>query len=153
MVRGILPSVCHGLLARGGNILGAIALEDFLCSAGFVFVLRVHRNEDVPLLEQFLVTLGFVLGHSQTDQSARKPASGGADASSAEGCHNWTSRNKRPGARDSQRANACEPTERATEHSSGGGSSRRTFGCLRILLARKLLAGAFVRKQHGDIIL
>src|SRR5580704_5960271 len=59
--------------SSGGHILGASALQDFLCFLGPRGIVRMNGQKNPAIFNAAFVPLRFVLGDSHTDQSTRKP--------------------------------------------------------------------------------
>src|SRR6202049_908116 len=96
-----------GRFSRGGNILGARALQDLL---GFLRprrIIRMNGQKNPAIFDAAFVSLGFVLRDSHADQSTGKPTYCPPDSGSGQGCHNrpgsyeWTQSRNRESA-DSQ---------------------------------------------------
>src|ERR1017187_9841699 len=69
-----------GRFSRGGNILSARALQDFLGFLGPLRSVRMNRKQNPSIFDAAFVSLGFVLRDSHADQRTRKAAHRSTDS-------------------------------------------------------------------------
>src|SRR5580700_12155827 len=93
-----------GRFSRGGNILGARALQDLLGFLRPLRIVRMNGQKNPAIFDAAFVSLGFVLRDSHADQSARKPTDRSADSRSSKSRHNRSSGYERPQSRNREGA-------------------------------------------------
>src|SRR5262245_16936982 len=101
-------------LARVGDVLGPVPLEDLLCPLHLVAIFGMDGQEDVATLDLPLIALGFELRHSVADQRACHAAGSATYGRAAEQTHDRAGRDQRPDARNGESADAREPAEHST---------------------------------------
>src|SRR4029077_18902365 len=67
-----------------GNVMSALFFEDVFCAARLIAALGMNRDKDATFLYFALITLGFVLRYTQSDQGSSESADPGADRSAAQ---------------------------------------------------------------------
>src|SRR5262245_12368099 len=139
-------------LARIGDVFGACLLEDLLGVRDLFARLRMDGQQDVPRLHLALVTLRLVLRYPVPDEKPGEPARRRAGCRSSECRHDGTGGDKCPQTRDGQGADADQIADSATQHSPPDSARRRAFGCLGVLLMRKVARPLLVGEQDGDVV-
>ncbi len=85
-------------------------LEDVFRTIFIVIIGRMHRDKIMTRPQLLVITLGFDLRDTQTDQAANQAASRAADGCATQRRHDWTRRDQRSNTGNSERANSSEET-------------------------------------------
>jgi hypothetical protein len=101
----------HRFLARGGNIFGSEAFEDFLGAFGLFVRLGMHGDQNSSLTKPAFIAFGLVFRNSHSHERADDAAGRGSNGSAAERGHDRARRNEGSDAGNGERANAGQPAE------------------------------------------
>src|SRR5580765_736689 len=82
-------------LARVGDVLRTLALEDLLSLIDFLAVLRMNGEQDIALEDLALVLLGLVFRNPQADECTRQTTGRRADSGSGQRRHDRARRDER----------------------------------------------------------
>src|ERR1700686_4447056 len=146
---GLLP--VRTSFACGRNIRGAGALKDIFCLLGPGRIVGMHGEQDSAFLDPAFVALGFVFGNAHANESSRDAANRAAYADSGESSHDRSCRNERADARNGQRANTGQPTERSADYGASCGTGCGSLGRLRVFLNREVFRALIFGEQNGDV--
>src|SRR6478752_7577461 len=85
--RDLLALFRHARIARHGDVVSTIALEDLLRALFGVAVVGVDGNQDIAITDLAFVGLGLVLRDAKADQTARDATDGSACGRAAQRRH------------------------------------------------------------------
>src|SRR4029079_4815946 len=139
-------------LARGRDVVGTSALEEFFHSSDLVRRRAMDREQHAAVLDATLVPLGFVLGKSHADERTNQPAYRSADPNACERGHDRTGSDEWSQSGDGECADAGKQSQRAADRAARRRAGGRALGRLRVLLVGELLRALVVRQQHRNVV-
>src|ERR1017187_9634445 len=142
----------NGGFSRGGNILCARRLQDFLGTLDLLTRVAMHGEENSALLQAAFISLCFELGKPRPAKAAGSPPPAPPSAPPRQSCHDRTRGDEWAEARNRQKTNTCQQAERATNYATGGHACCRTLGRFRSLFRAHVFGAAeTLRQQYGNI--
>src|SRR4029450_10575297 len=120
------------------DVLGVVPLEDLLHLRHLLAVLGVHGEQNIAASQFALVLLRLQFWNAIADESAREPASRGADRRAAQSGHDRSRSYEGTEARDRQGSDPRKPPQGSTQDAPGARARRGAFRSLGLLLMRKV---------------
>src|ERR1700694_3320513 len=131
--------VVRARLTGRRDILGAGRLQDLLGPFLPLGVLAMDRDQDPTIFNSAFVALSFVFRDAHSYQRSGDAADRTSHSSSSERSHNRTGGDKWPQSRNSECADAHQPSHGPAEDNTGAGPCRGSLRSLRAFLVRKIL--------------
>ena len=103
------------------------------------------------MFDAAFIAFRLVFRYAHTGERADNAAERAQRTGSGQRSHDGPGRDERTDTRNGKESDTCQPSEHAAGDSPGSGARGCSFGCLRILLMRKILGAGIVRKQRGNV--
>ena len=105
-------------------------------------------KQNAAFFHASFIALGLVLGDAHADECSRDATQGATSAGSSQRGHNRTRCNQRAYARNSERANARQPSQCAAEYRSGARSCGGSFRRFSVFLVSEVFRAFVLGKKN-----